>query len=218
MKKPSENSLFLSPTGPLLAAFFLTIPVAFALQENLPALDYSSFLALPVPPEEALPVVIAVLLLFLLALIRATQALSRLRARAALAGFPVQFLSSVRLFRLVKHIPAGSVYLGRGFVWTPELANTAYRLTDAPLDPYKIPTFLRALLTGTRGKKANAIGQGWLHGIGPSETPVLLTEKAADGGTLIVGTTQSGKGVLLTLLISEADFSGRDSSYYRSEK
>lgn len=208
MKKPSEITLFLSPTGPLLAAFFLTIPVAFALQENLPALDYSSFLALPVPPEEALPVVIAVLLLFLLALIRATQALSRLRARAALAGFPVQFLSSVRLFRLVKHIPADSVYLGRGFVWTPELANTAYRLTDAPLDPYKIPTFLRALLTGTRGKKANAIGQGWLHGIGPSETPVLLTEKAADGGTLIVGTTQSGKGVLLTLLISEAIFRG----------
>ena len=104
MKKPSDNSLFLSPTGPLLAALFLTIPVAFALQENLPALDYSSFLALPVPPEEALPVVIAVLLLFLLALIRATQALSRLRARAALAGFPVQFLSSVRLFRLVKHL------------------------------------------------------------------------------------------------------------------
>ncbi len=34
MKKPSENPLFLSPIRPLLAALFLTSPVAYALKEN----------------------------------------------------------------------------------------------------------------------------------------------------------------------------------------
>ncbi len=208
MKKPSENPLFLSPIRPLLAALFLTSPVAYALKENFLSFEGVFPLDFPVLPEEALPVLVASFLLFLYSLFRAIQALTRLRARAALAGFPSEFLSSERLYRLIKHIPADSVYLGRGFVWTPELANTAYRLTDAPLNPYTIPASLRALLTGTRGKDAEAIGQGWLHGIGPSEGPVFLTGKAADGGTLIVGTTQSGKGVLLTLLISEAIFRG----------
>lgn len=208
MKAPLENPLFLSPIRPLLAAFFLTSPVAYALKENFLSFEGVFPLDFPVLPEEALPVLVASFLLFLYSLFRAIQALTRLRARAALAGFPSEFLSSERLYRLIKHIPADSVYLGRGFVWTPELANTAYRLTDAPLNPYTIPASLRALLTGTRGKDAEAIGQGWLHGIGPSEGPVFLTGKAADGGTLIVGTTQSGKGVLLTLLISEAIFRG----------
>ena len=208
MKAPLENPLFLSPIRPLLAALFLTSPVAYALKENFLSFEGVFPLDFPVLSEEALPVLVACLLLFLYSLFRAIQALPRLRARAALAGFPSEFLSSERLYRLIKHIPADSVYLGRGFVWTPELANTAYRLTDAPLNPYTIPASLRALLTGTRGKDAEAIGQGWLHGIGPSEGPVFLTGKAADGGTLIVGTTQSGKGVLLTLLISEAIFRG----------
>ena len=208
MKAPLENPLFLSPIRPLLAALFLTSPVAYALKENFLSFEGVFPLDFPVLPEEALRVLVASFLLFLYSLFRAIQALTRLRARAALAGFPSEFLSSERLYRLIKHIPADSVYLGRGFVWTPELANTAYRLTDAPLNPYTIPASLRALLTGTRGKDVEAIGQGWLHGIGPSEGPVFLTGKAADGGTLIVGTTQSGKGVLLTLLISEAIFRG----------
>lgn len=111
MKKPSENPLFLSPIRPLLAALLLTSPVAYALKENFLSFEGVFPLDFPVLPEEALPVLVACLLLFLYSLFRAIQALTRLRARAALVGFPSEFLSSERLYRLIKHIPADSVYL-----------------------------------------------------------------------------------------------------------
>ena len=206
--KTSENPLFLNPSRPLSAAIVWIIPAAFFLQTRQFELIKEALLAGDCPPLKDVFLLAASLTVFLAGLVRTCQALARIRARARLAGFPLDFVGSEALFRQYKKWPPGAVFLGRGFAWTPELANTAYRLTDQAVDSDRIPSRMRKLLVGTRGQEAGAIGQGWLHGIGPQEGPVLLTEKAADGGTLIVGTTQSGKGVLLTLLISQAIFRG----------
>ncbi len=208
MKNAFDNPLFLSALRPALAAVFWIVPIAFVLQTDALSDTVNALFLGTFSPLTDIPVLGTAGAIFLIAFIRTTQALQRLRARAGLAGFPLCFLSAEKLLKQYRKFPAGSVYLGRGFAWTPELADTAYRITEHSVDAGKIPSRIRLLLTGTRGKNPRAIGQSWLHGIGPKEAPVLLTEKAADGGTLIVGTTQSGKGVLLTLLISEAIFRG----------
>lgn len=59
MKAPLENPLFLSPIRPLLAALFLTSPVAYALKENFLSFEGVFPLDFPVLPEEALPVLVA---------------------------------------------------------------------------------------------------------------------------------------------------------------
>ncbi len=53
------------------------------------------------------------------------------------------------------------------------------------------------------------IGNPILHGVGAHEEDDLLRPLSSlGGGTLIVGTTQSGKGVMLTSLIAQAIFRG----------
>ncbi len=58
------------------------------------------------------------------------------------------------------------------------------------------------------GKDPAAIGLAVLHGVGDSETDLVTSEKTLEGGTMIVGTTQAGKGILMNLLVTQAILKG----------
>ncbi len=151
-------------------------------------------------------------LLFLAALLmglaRLTYALKALRAKARLLGRDLSFIDIETLVKLKGHLPKDSVYLGEGFTWDPEKSRIAYALTKEQPEDFAPSRFLSSLLLLRQPKDPAAIGSGWLHGISAREVPITVSEKALEGGTLIVGTTQSGKGVLLTLLITQAILKG----------
>ena len=144
----------------------------------------------------------------LFGLARLAEALIILRARARLLGRDLSFIDIATLVKLKETHPKDSVYLGEGFLWDPAKARIAYRVTKALPEDFAPTRLLSTLLLMRRTKDPAAIGSGWLHGISEREEAITVSEKALEGGTLIVGTTQSGKGVLLTLLITQAILKG----------
>ncbi len=141
-------------------------------------------------------------------LARFVKVLNEERNRARLRGREVSF-TDIEKLRLVKEfLPKDSVYLGLGFSWGPTQSRAAYEATKVQIDENLPNKALSDFLLGYKTKEDSAIGRGWIHGIGQREESITVSEKALEGGTLIVGTTQSGKGVLLTLLITQAILKG----------
>ena len=70
------------------------------------------------------------------------------------------------------------------------------------------PLWITRRLLGRSIKDPDTIGQGFIHGVSLTESDLTVAEKTLEGGTLIVGTTQAGKGVLLTSLITESVLRG----------
>lgn len=102
------------------------------------------------------------------------------------------------------------VWFGIGFDWTPEHAQKLYELTKVEASRL-IPGKLLEAAVGLKhheGKPASAIGWGAVDGLETRKTDITVAEKTLEGGTLIVGTTQAGKGVLLTNLITQAIWRG----------
>lgn len=104
----------------------------------------------------------------------------------------------------------GVVWFGLGFDWTPEHAQKLYELSK--IDSRRlIPSFWKRaplLLRTPKGKPPEAIGLAALHGVGSVEYGLTVTEKTLEGGTLLVGTTQAGKGVMLNVLVTQAILKG----------
>lgn len=101
------------------------------------------------------------------------------------------------------------LWLGRGFEWTPAHAQALYELTSTPVTPLRLPERLRKLLKFPRPLGPGDIGSPIIHGIGAhQETDIVRPLSSLGGGTLIVGTTQAGKGVMLTSLITQAILRG----------
>ena len=102
-----------------------------------------------------------------------------------------------------------SLWLGRGFEWTPSHAQALYELTASPVEPLCLPERLRRLMHLPKPLRPGDIGSPLMHGIGADqEDDIFRPLTGLGGGTLIVGTTQAGKGVMLTSLIAQAIFRG----------
>lgn len=102
-----------------------------------------------------------------------------------------------------------ALWLGRGFRWRPEHASLLALCAQQGAAGVKLPRPLRALAGLPEPPDDGAIGTGLMHGIGLlEEDDILAPLSGLGGGTLIVGTTQSGKGVMLTALITQAIFRG----------
>lgn len=100
-----------------------------------------------------------------------------------------------------------SLYLGEGFSWEAEKTRALYQLIDLPVSSLRVPAWVRATYRYPPALASSAIGTPLLHGVGLREEKTMTHPiKSLDGGTLIVGTTQSGKGVMLTNLITQAIF------------
>ncbi len=143
-------------------------------------------------------------LLCLLAGVRRTaQALRILVVRASLSGRAMQVISGTRIERLTQD--AGGVYLGQGFEWLPVHSQRLYELAKIDYRDYLVSPVLLNLLGYQADPQPDAeIGLPYIHGVEPLEHPLYRPLQNFEGGLLLVGTTQAGKGVALATLIVQA--------------
>lgn len=138
-----------------------------------------------------------------MALHRLGQAVRVLRLRSALGGRRIQVISPQELANLSKN-PA-EVFLGFGFEWQPVHAQRLYELSKVDYREFTVPRWLqRTLGQGHEAQPDAEIGLPYIHGVEPTEQPLHRPLQNFEGGTLLVGTTQSGKGVALASLITQA--------------
>lgn len=168
------------------------------------------------PPVPALPMGLAA---GVLATLRLRSALNVLKDRAALAGSALELISSRsfarRLLRARRDVARkgdtetfAPVWFGRGFDWGPEHAQKLYELSKIDVNRLLPARALCKLLTGTEPKDSRTVGLSAINGLESRKKDIWVSEKTLEGGTLIVGTTQAGKGVLLTSLVTQAILRG----------
>lgn len=168
------------------------------------------------PPVPALPMGLAA---GVLGTLRLRSALNVLKDRAALAGSALELISSRsfarRLLRARRDMARkgdtetfAPVWFGRGFDWGPEHAQKLYELSKIDVNRLLPARALCKLLTGTEPKDPRTVGLSAIDGLESHKTDIWVSEKTLEGGTLIVGTTQAGKGVLLTSLVTQAILRG----------
>jgi conjugal transfer pilus assembly protein TraD len=156
------------------------------------------------PPALALPLTLVCLLM---ALVRASQALRILTVRAGLCGHAMETISTKRLRRLCRD--PQSVFLGFGFAWQPVHSQRLYELAKVDFRAYKAsPWLLRLMGYAVRPQPEDEMGLAYIHGVEPKEGPLYRPLVNFEGGTCIAGTTQAGKGVALSILISQAIYRG----------
>ncbi len=146
-----------------------------------------------------------------MALRRLHTARTLLAARARLAGCALEFIRRPVFAKAHDaDAKAGIVWFGKGFDWTPEHAQKLYELTKIDAARLIPPAWLQrcVLLRPRQGKDPGAIGLAALHGVGEKDIDLTVTEKTLEGGTLLVGTTQAGKGVMLNVLVTQAVLKG----------
>ena len=139
----------------------------------------------------------------ILALRRYVQGWRIVRLRAALGGRAIELISFDRVTML--HGPTDQVFIGMGFDWLPVHAQRLRELSK--LDPRKLAphAWTTRWLHATRPPQPDAeIGLPYIHGLEPRERPLRRPLQNFEGGTLLVGTTQAGKGVALAHLIVQA--------------
>lgn len=125
------------------------------------------------------------------------------------------------LFHAPAEAPVQSVWFGLGFRWTPVEAQRFYELTRIDWKSMLLPESWRHWFTQHPGLPDASPGIPVLHGVGPSpvcppwqrgrkeeEPGIIRPLSSLGGGTLLVGTTQTGKGVVLTNLVSQAILRG----------
>lgn len=116
--------------------------------------------------------------------------------------------------RTPRHGPQGrhrnlcAVWFGRGFDWGPEHAQKLYELSKIDVERLIPHRNICRRLTGTAPKDPRTVGLAAIDGLESSKKDIWVSEKTLEGGTLIVGTTQAGKGVLLTSLVTQAILRG----------
>lgn len=108
-------------------------------------------------------------------------------------------------------LPPSSLWVGIGFPWR---SAEAQKLAMLPSEDYRAvlpPDWVRRFVLApgeSSGLSSDAQGSPVLHGVGPAEAPVDIPFSSMGAGMLIVGTTQSGKGVVLGGLVSQAILRG----------
>ena len=142
-------------------------------------------------------------LCLLMALRRLWQAAAILRVRSSLGGRGIEAVPAEQLRPF--YADASQVFLGFGFEWRPVHAQRLYELAKVDYREFIVPRWLQKLLGQTVVPQPDAeIGLPYIHGVEPVEAPLYRPLQNFEGGTLLVGTTQSGKGVALAHLITQA--------------
>ena len=138
-----------------------------------------------------------------MAILRMHQALRILVVRASLSGRAMQVITTRQLNQLCKQ--PEQVFLGFGFAWLPVHSQRLYELAKVNFRDHAVsPSLLRCLGYEVSPQPDNEIGLPYIHGVEPKEQALYRPLQNFEGGTLLVGTTQSGKGVALASLITQA--------------
>lgn len=135
--------------------------------------------------------------------LRVSQALRILVLRASLAGHAIEVISTQTQARWCQDPTA--VFLGFGFKWRPVHSQRLYELAKIDYREFTVSPHLLSLLGYDSAPQPDAeIGLPYIHGVEPHEVALHRPLQNFEGGTLLVGTTQSGKGVALANLITQA--------------
>jgi len=138
-----------------------------------------------------------------MALRRFRQGFEVLRVRASLSGRAMQVITT-RLLETLTRDP-NEVFLGFGFEWLPVHSQRLYELAKVDYKDYVLaPQVLRLLGFIHDPQPDSEIGLPYIHGVEPAERPLYRPLQNFEGGTLLVGTTQAGKGVALATLLTQA--------------
>lgn len=134
---------------------------------------------------------------------RLGQGLHIIGVRAALSGRAMQVITTRELSRLTTD--PDQVVFGFGFEWHPLHSQRLYELAKVDYRDLQIsPRVLHMLGYVTPAQPEGEIGLPYIHGVEQKEILLARPLQNFEGGTLIVGTTQSGKGVCLGWLITQA--------------
>lgn len=143
------------------------------------------------------------LLCVLMALHRLRQALRVLVVRASLSGKAMEVITTKRLGKLTTD--PDQIFLGFGFEWQPVHSQRLYELAKINFRDYMVsPWVLRTLGYAVNPQPDAEIGLPYIHGVEPRERALYRPLQNFEGGTVLVGTTQAGKGVALGSLITQA--------------
>ncbi len=135
--------------------------------------------------------------------LRLAQGIHTLVLRASLSGRGIQVLSTRAVARWTEKPDA--VFLGFGFEWRPVHSQRLYELAKVDYREFTVsPRLLQVLGYDARPQPDAEIGLPYIHGVEPREVPLHRPLQNFEGGTLLVGTTQSGKGVALANLVTQA--------------
>ncbi|MDE2095296.1 MAG: conjugative transfer system coupling protein TraD, partial [Burkholderiales bacterium] len=152
------------------------------------------------PRSLALPLSV---LCFAMGVLRVTQALDTLVLRASLTGRSIQVIGTNDLARWCSD-PA-QVFLGFGFEWRPVHSQRLYELAKIDYSEFTVSPRLLGWFGHAVSPQPDAeIGLPYIHGVEPREVALRRPLQNFEGGTLLVGTTQSGKGVALANLVTQA--------------
>ena len=99
----------------------------------------------------------------------------------------------------------GEVFLGFDFEWRPVHSQRLYELAKIDYREFTVSPRLLGVLGYDSVPQPDAeIGLAYIHGVEPREVALHRPLQNFEGGTLLVGTTQSGKGVALANLVTQA--------------
>jgi conjugal transfer pilus assembly protein TraD len=97
------------------------------------------------------------------------------------------------------------IFLGFGFEWQPVHTQRLYELSKINYKDYAVsPWLLRLQGYVVDPQPDSENGLPYIHGVEPNEQPLYRPLQNFEGGTLLVGTTQAGKGVALGSLLTQA--------------
>jgi conjugal transfer pilus assembly protein TraD len=134
---------------------------------------------------------------------RVWQALKVLTTRASLSGRSMQVMTTRELERLTRK--PDDLFLGFGFEWHAKHSQRLYELSKVDYKDYRVPKALLPLLGFTSNTQPESeIGLPFIHGVETHETALYRPLRNFEGGTLLVGTTQAGKGVAISSLAYQA--------------
>lgn len=134
---------------------------------------------------------------------RIRQGLHVLTVRASLSGKAMQIITTKKLETLTR--APDQVFLGFGFEWQPVHSQRLYELAKINYKDYTFsPHLLRVLGFAVNPQPDGEIGLPYIHGVESREQALYRPLQNFEGGTLLVGTTQAGKGVALGSFLTQA--------------
>ncbi len=113
--------------------------------------------------------------------------------RKSLKGRPLSFISISELSNKVKDkAHSQDQWLGYGFVWEPRHTQAAFDILERDY---------QTEIDNTNASQR--MGQGWIHGVEPSDSDIWQPLEHLEGHTLITGNPGTGKTRLIDLLINQ---------------
>lgn len=164
------------------------IELGAALVWALAILWYVAYTPQRIPLRLGCPLM---LICAVLAARRAWQGLHIIGIRAALSGRAMQVMTTRELARVTTD--PDQVVFGFGFEWQPVHSQRLYELAKIDYRDLRIPPpALRLLGYVTTAQPEGEIGLPYIHGVEQREILLSRPLQNFEGGTLVVGTTQSG--------------------------